>query len=53
MQELVDPSQALDRARAIWQKQGRSGKWIQQRMLGQEARNVAARSELTSIFYFS
>ena len=39
MQELADPAQALDRARAIWQQQGRSEKWIQQRMLGQETRN--------------
>ena len=39
MQELADPSTALDRARDIWQKQGRSGKWIQQRMSGQETRN--------------
>jgi len=39
MQELADPAQALDRARAIWQKHGRSEKWIQQRMLGQETRN--------------
>ena len=39
MQELADPAQALDRARAIWQKHGRSDKWIQQRMLGQETRN--------------
>ncbi len=39
MQELADPSTALDRARDIWQKQGRSEKWIQQRMSGQETRN--------------
>lgn len=39
MQELADPSQALDRARATWQQHGRSEKWIQQRMLGQETRN--------------
>ena len=39
MQELADPAQALDRARAIWQKHGRSVKWIQQRMMGQETRN--------------
>lgn len=39
MQELADPAQALERARAIWQQQGRSEKWIQQRMLGQETRN--------------
>ena len=39
IQELADPSTALDRARDIWQKQGRSAKWIQQRMSGQETRN--------------
>ena len=36
MKELADPSTALDRARDIWQKQGRSEKWIQQRMSGQD-----------------
>jgi len=39
MQEMSDPAQALDRARDMWQKQGRSEKWIQQRMTGQETRN--------------
>jgi DNA-damage-inducible protein D len=39
MQEMTDPAQALDRARETWQKQGRSDKWIQQRMTGQETRN--------------
>ena len=39
MQEMQDPSQSLDRARANWQKLGRSEKWIQQRMTGQEIRN--------------
>jgi hypothetical protein len=39
MQEMSDPSLGLDRAREIWQKQGRSEKWIQQRMTGQETRN--------------
>lgn len=39
MQEMSDPSKALDRAREIWQKHGRSEKWIQQRMTGQETRN--------------
>jgi DNA-damage-inducible protein D len=29
----------LDRARENWQKLGRSEKWIQQRMTGQETRN--------------
>lgn len=39
MQEIADPAQSLDRARLNWQKQGRSDKWIQQRMTGQETRN--------------
>lgn len=39
MQEIADPAQALDRARQTWQQQGRSDKWIQQRMSGQETRN--------------
>ena len=36
MQEIADPAQSLDRARENWQKLGRSEKWIQQRMTGQE-----------------
>ena len=39
MQEMADPAQSLDRARENWQKLGRSSKWIQQRMTGQETRN--------------
>jgi DNA-damage-inducible protein D len=39
MQEMSDPSIALDRARETWQKHGRSEKWIQQRMTGQQTRN--------------
>lgn len=39
MQEIADPEQSLDRARENWQKLGRSDKWIQQRMMGQETRN--------------
>jgi len=39
MQEISDPEQSLDRARENWQKAGRSEKWIQQRMSGQETRN--------------
>jgi hypothetical protein len=39
MQEMADPSLSLDRARESWQKHGRSEKWIQQRMTGQETRN--------------
>ncbi|MDX8400967.1 MAG: Bro-N domain-containing protein [Gallionellaceae bacterium] len=39
MQEMADPSLSLERARETWQKHGRSEKWIQQRMTGQETRN--------------
>lgn len=39
MQEMADPALSLDRARDTWQKHGRSEKWIQQRMTGQETRN--------------
>jgi DNA-damage-inducible protein D len=39
MQEIADPAQSLDRARENWQQLGRSEKWIQQRMTGQETRN--------------
>ena len=37
--EIQDPSQGVDRARKLWKKHGRSEKWIQQRMMGQETRN--------------
>jgi nitrite reductase/ring-hydroxylating ferredoxin subunit len=39
MQEMTDPEIALNRSRMYWQRQGRSDKWIQQRMMGQEIRN--------------
>ena len=39
MQEIADPERSLNRAREQWQNHGRSKKWIQQRMLGQETRN--------------
>ncbi len=39
VQEINDPSLSMDRARDNWQKMGRSEKWIQQRMTGQETRN--------------
>lgn len=39
MQEIADPALSLDRARETWRKHGRSAKWIQQRMTGQETRN--------------
>jgi hypothetical protein len=39
MREIQDPEMSLDRARENWKKLGRSEKWIQQRMNGQETRN--------------
>ena len=39
MQETVDPEKSIDRGRKNWQRMGRSQKWIQQRMMGQEIRN--------------
>ncbi len=39
VQEMGDPALSLDRARELWKKHGRSEKWIQQRMTGQETRN--------------
>ena len=39
MQDMSDPVRSLDRAREYWQQHGRSEKWIQQRMMGQETRN--------------
>jgi len=39
LQDMSDPGKSLDRAREYWQQKGRSEKWIQQRMLGQETRN--------------
>lgn len=39
LQEIADPEKSLNRARENWKKYGRSAKWIQQRMLGQETRN--------------
>lgn len=44
MQEMADPALSLARARETWQKHGRSEKWIQQRMTGQETRNKPALS---------
>lgn len=40
MQEMTDPEKALNRSREYWQKQGRSEKWIQQRMMGIEIRKM-------------
>jgi hypothetical protein len=39
IQDMSDPARSLDRAREYWQKHGRSEKWIQRRMMGQETRN--------------
>ena len=39
IQEIADPERSINRGRANWQKLGRSEKWIQQRMMGQEVRN--------------
>ena len=39
LQEIQDPAMSMDRARESWQKMGKSEKWIQQRMTGQETRN--------------
>lgn len=39
VQEIEDPEKSIDRARDNWKKHGRSDKWVQQRMMGQETRN--------------
>jgi len=39
IQDMADPARSLDRAREYWKRHGRSEKWIQQRMMGQETRN--------------
>lgn len=39
MQEITNPEQGIERARENWKNVGRSEKWIQQRMTGQETRN--------------
>jgi hypothetical protein len=39
IQDMSDPARSLDRARTYWRQRGRSEKWIQQRMMGQETRN--------------
>ena len=39
IQEIADPEKSIDRGRINWQRMGRSAKWIQQRMMGQETRN--------------
>jgi len=39
IQDMSDPALSLNRAREYWKQHGRSEKWIQQRMMGQETRN--------------
>lgn len=39
IQETTDPEKSINRGRMNWQRMGRSEKWIQQRMMGQEIRN--------------
>jgi len=39
LQETVDPELSVNRARKNWKTVGRSEKWIEQRMRGQEIRN--------------
>jgi len=39
IQDMSDPVRSLDRAREYWKQHGRSEKWVQQRMMGQETRN--------------
>ncbi len=39
IEEIQNPEKALDRSREYWQRMGRSQKWIQRRMMGQEVRN--------------
>ena len=39
LQETIDPELAVNRARNHWKQVGRSKKWIEQRMRGQETRN--------------
>ena len=39
IQDMGDPARSLDRARDYWKQHGRSEKWIQQRIMGQETRN--------------
>lgn len=39
VQDMRDPEKSLNRARNYWGRMGRSKKWVQQRMMGQEIRN--------------
>lgn len=40
IQEMEDPEAGIARAKAIWQQQGRSQAWIQQRLLSIDVRNA-------------
>jgi hypothetical protein len=46
IQDMSDPARSLDRAREYWRRHGRSEKWIQQRMMGQETCNNMAQRPL-------
>jgi len=39
LREIADPERAINRSRDYWRRLGRSEKWIQQRLIGQEVRN--------------
>ncbi len=39
IQEMAEPEIALNRSRELWKQHGRSEKWIERRMQGQETRN--------------
>lgn len=39
LEDIQNPERSLNRARDYWKRMGRSKKWIQQRMMGQEIRN--------------
>ena len=39
LQETINPELAINRARDQWKQVGRSGKWIEEKMGGQETRN--------------
>lgn len=39
IQEMANPELSVNRARDTWKQHGRSEKWVQQRMMGQETRN--------------
>jgi hypothetical protein len=39
IEEVSDPEKSINRDRENWKKHGRSDKWLQRRMMGQETRN--------------